>query len=256
MERLETSELFNLYNTVTLLKNFGIRYRREVISDDLRNNYRQVLKHEQKECRRLGLQLSVVHIDRILNLLDDPSLTFGELGLQAGDALSQRIFDELRLVLFLRVPPDRAPLYGEPLTGWEAVLRKFPSAKFDVEEAGKCFALNRYTASVFHAMRILEIGLASLGHHYKVPTDRANWHDIITAIEKKVRALGPNDGGNWRDEQQFGSEACTEFRHFKDAWRNHAMHVRQTFDDERAQLIYEHVRGFMAHLVSRLKERK
>jgi len=249
-------DLFSLYNSVSLLKQAGLKYGPADIPEDLRSDFRKGLRQDREKCRGLGLHYSVIHIDHILGELDRQTLTFSELGAGAGDELLRRILDELSLVVFLRVLPDRAPYYKEPLSGWEETLKKFPSAKLDVEEAGKCFALNRYTACVFHAMRILEIGLVALGSHYKVPSDRANWHEIITAIEKKVRALGPNDGAKWRDEQQFGSEACTEFRHFKDAWRNHAMHVRQTFDDERAQLIYEHVRGFMAHLASRLKERK
>ena len=254
MQEFDIAELFSLYQSVFLFEQAprGQAY----LPNEIRKLIRTRLARHRQTCERLGLRLSVKHIDRIVALLDKPDLTSAELGRDAGEQLLQRVGDELASILFLHVQPDRAHYYSEPIAGWDDVLKKFPSTRFDVEEAGKCFALNRYTASVFHAMRVLEAGLTSLGHHFKVPTDRANWHDIITAIEKKVRALGPNDGANWHDEQQFGSEACTEFRHFKDAWRNHAMHVRQTFDDERARVIYEHVRGFMAHLATRLKERR
>jgi hypothetical protein len=256
MEYLNTVDLLDLFNGVSLMKQAGLKYGPADVPGDLRSTMRKGLQQDREKCRRLGLHYSVIHIDHILDELDRRTLTFHELGTGAGDELLRRIMDELSLILFLRVLPDRAPYYREPSAGWEDVLSKFPSIRFDLEEAGKCFALNRYTACVFHGMRILEIGLTALGHHYRVSADRANWHEVITAIEKKVRALGPNDGANWRDEQQFGSEACTEFRHFKDAWRNHAMHVRQTFDDERSRVIYEHVRAFMAHLATRLKERK
>ena len=33
----------------------------------------------------------------------------------------------------------------------------FPSASPEISEAGKCFALARYSATVFHLMRVLEI---------------------------------------------------------------------------------------------------
>ena len=42
------------------------------------------------------------------------------------------------------------------------VARAFPSSKGDIDEAGKCLALDRGTACVFHLMRILEIGLQLL----------------------------------------------------------------------------------------------
>jgi hypothetical protein len=252
MDAVNPTDLFVLFNGTSLAKQAGMRYPQGDIDGSLQHTIRDSLKKDRDICQRWGLPLSVKQIDRLIEMVERGT-TFGEFGRDGGDELTGRIADELSLIVFLRVLPDRAWYYNEPLTRWEAALRKFPSIGFDVEEASKCFALNRYTACVFHAMRILEIGLTALGHHYKVSTDRANWHEIITAIEKKVRALGPNDGANWRDEQQFGSEACTEFRHFKDAWRNHAMHVRQTFDDERSRAIYEHVRAFMAHLATRLK---
>src|ERR1700687_6353897 len=39
------------------------------------------------------------------------------------------------------------------------VAKAFPRASDDILEATKCYALERYTASVFHLMRAIEIGL-------------------------------------------------------------------------------------------------
>jgi len=210
----------------------------------------------EKDCQALHFTVTLAKVKRVIDTLrEHERFSYRDLDVACHE-VSERLTDELNSRLFLAIDASDVRYYQNPLEEWQVVLKEFASTGFDIEEAGKCFALNRYTACVFHAMRILEIGLTALGHHYKLSTDRANWHEIITAIEKKVRALGPGDGVNWRDEQQFGSEACTEFRHFKDAWRNHAMHVRQTFDDERSRVIYEHVRAFMGHLATRLKERK
>jgi hypothetical protein len=45
------------------------------------------------------------------------------------------------------------------------------------------------------------------------------------------------------------SGLATQFEHFKDAWRNHAIHVHGIFYDEpKAQIVYVSVREFMREL--------
>ena len=39
---------------------------------------------------------------------------------------------------------------------------KFPSAAFDIDEAGKCLAIGRSTAAVFHLMRALETAIRAV----------------------------------------------------------------------------------------------
>jgi hypothetical protein len=41
------------------------------------------------------------------------------------------------------------------------------------------------------------------------------------------------------------SQAATTFRHFKDAWRNHVAHSRDSYDDEQARRIFDNVVAFM-----------
>ena len=42
------------------------------------------------------------------------------------------------------------------------VAQKFSSITYDVDEAGKCLALQRSTAAAFHAIRCLEAGIRAL----------------------------------------------------------------------------------------------
>ena len=59
--------------------------------------------------------------------------------------------------------PDRQAGYyeQEELFGSE-VHTNFESTRDDVKEAGNCYATGRYTACVFHCMRVLEKGLHAL----------------------------------------------------------------------------------------------
>ena len=59
-------------------------------------------------------------------------------------------------MMFLSVTNEAAALYLESNPFGESVAVAFPSASQDIQEAMKCFACERYTATVFHLMRAAE----------------------------------------------------------------------------------------------------
>ena len=75
---------------------------------------------------------------------------------------------DLEPMRFAAVEPRHVTLYEAqtPIMGLD-VDAKFPAATYDIEEAGKCLALGRSTACVFHLMRAAEasaaIALTTLG---------------------------------------------------------------------------------------------
>jgi hypothetical protein len=171
--------------------------------------------------------------------------------------ITELIHSEMEEHLFLWIPPSRISFYSQtsPLFG-ESVVANFPSALKDISEAGKCFAAGRNTACVLHLMRVLEIGLASLSKAMTVPYTESSWQGILTRLEsrwKKIEMRRRKPSG-WKRDRQFFNEAFTEFRHLKDAWRNHAMHARAQYDEERAETVLLHVKSFMQHLATRLRE--
>lgn len=104
-------------------------------------------------------------------------------------------------------------------------------------------------------MRALEKGLISLAREVSVPYETAQWHNIIESIASKVEAMKTLPHGTHKiEEQQFYSEAAKEFMYFKDAWRNHVMHSRRTYDFGQAVKVLAHVADFMAHIAQRLHE--
>lgn len=135
-----------------------------------------------------------------------------------------------------------------------AVLDNFPSAKYDMDEACKCFALGRYTASVFHQMRVMEAGLNALGTDLSLSI-APNWGRAIQDIENEIKSRSVRTHGQqWKTDEPFYSEAATHFRMVKNAWRNHTMHGKNQYDEERAGDILRSVSSFMRHLAQRLKE--
>jgi len=68
------------------------------------------------------------------------------------------------------------------------VAERFPEAIFDMAEAGKCLALDRSTASVFHLMRVTEYGLNGVSVFLKIKDPLGpNWDQIIKSIDSELK---------------------------------------------------------------------
>jgi hypothetical protein len=137
-----------------------------------------------------------------------------------------------------------------------SVNDRFPDAVYDIQEAANCKALSRPTACVFHLMRVLEVGLNALATDVGIPwPSRNDWQDVINAIEGKVKEIEKGSGTlptNWREKRQFYADSATQFTHFKDGWRNYAMHFHAIYDEAKADIIYRSVQDFMRVLATRL----
>lgn len=109
-------------------------------------------------CERVGCAMTLLAVNRAIARLESPGVSLSEVASDS-DHIYQLLIDELDSKLFLNLSVGHVPYYNNWLTGWELAIEKFPSIEFEIEEASKSMALNRYTSSVFHSMRILEVGL-------------------------------------------------------------------------------------------------
>jgi hypothetical protein len=202
----------------------------------------------------MNAKFTKMRVDSLLNDLQFKYPTFQDLK-DAFKEIDSRLVDELSVVKMFVTEKDDAKFYDDPILFGEAVDTAFPSASPEIAEAGKCFALSRYSATVFHLMRSLEVGLRCLAIPFQVDVTHKNWHSALDQIAKAVRAIDSvSNGPNWKDDQQFFSEAITHFRDLKDSWRNYCMHEPERYSEERARDIYNNVRAFMRHLAARLHE--
>lgn len=143
-----------------------------------------------------------------------------------------------------------ALLADEPQFGGD-VEDAFPSAAYDIQESARCLALERWTASVMHVMRAMEVGLLALADHYGVAPGE-NWNQTLNQIEARSREVGRKTHGP--DAEAWAAEAAAHLRFVKNAWRNHAMHPKSTYDEARAQAIFNNCRAFMGHLATKLAD--
>lgn len=84
--------------------------------------------------------------------------------------LRETFEDELQSKLVLCIPADRAKYFSNDNLFGGYVALALPRVIEDVDEAGKCFAAGRFTACVFHLMRVLEVGVQELASLLGVPT--------------------------------------------------------------------------------------
>jgi hypothetical protein len=169
--------------------------------------------------------------------------------------LINNIIIELSSPWFLMIPANQRWQYEQtqPVFG-SAVAQVFSEASADIEAAGRCFALDEWTACVFHLMRSLEHALRKMAATVGLPPDAMayeNWRSIIDQIESKIRELEKTRKSAEKVETlRLFSDAAVQFRYFKDAWRNHVSHSRVSYDQHTAPPIWLHVKLFMEQIAT------
>jgi hypothetical protein len=170
-------------------------------------------------------------------------------------ALRETMEDELRQRLMILVPNLKAEYCDKEEGFGEAVGKAFPSSVPEVKDACNCYALGLNTACVFHLMRVLEKGLRAMAESLNVLWRFEDWGRVIERMEPVIAAIDRQEKTPQKiADQQFYDEAATQFRYFKNAWRNHVMHANVRYDAETALRILEHVAAFMQQLSTRLSE--
>jgi hypothetical protein len=228
-------------------------------SSEGENAWDNPLEMLEDMCAGCGLQLSVISLQRLREDIKRSEIKNWSQFTARIPEIHSRISDELSLHLFMQIPRDRVDYFQKTDLFGEIVAQNFPSSNSDIEEAGSCYATDRNTACVFHSMRALEHGLralaASLNVSFPTPIELENWQNIIEKVESEIKAINNQPKGLQKtSDLQFYSEAAKEFRYFKDAWRNHVSHSREKYGDAEAYRVLTHVKDFMQHLATRLKE--
>lgn len=206
-----------------------------------------------------GLESSIDRLDRIVAYAECEGCHIDDLS-DLIKTLMEVLEDELTRKMVFYVPPEDAKLYAKPEEWFPETLISFPSATYDIKEACKCFALERYTACVYHSMGVLQVGLHALakdvGIVLKFPIELAEWGDILRRIEEKIGPYANLPRGDLlRDRYDNLYAGCaSHFRYLKDGWRNHVAHMREVYDKTKARTALDHVRDFMESLSTRIHE--
>ena len=157
----------------------------------------------------------------------------------------QRFADELGDIYLFAVDGNRKDLFSQlsPLFG-DTVSNVFAGMSEDISEAGKCLALKRPTACVFHLMRVMELGVQRLGAKMdtEINIKTETWYQIIIHVQKKISDIAD------KDKKARYAVVAGHLNMVRIAWRNGVMHPKATYTDEQAFEVYQAVRAFIRDL--------
>jgi hypothetical protein len=143
-------------------------------------------------CKKMSFPLTRKPVARILELSAEAAE--GKHGFQVSEYSAlltnawERLRDEAESNVFLRISQEHVRLYSEPQSGWAEVIAAFPDAIDDIEEMSKCFALERYTAAVFHSLLVIECGIVKLGKAIGVTDPKEGWDATCKTLESLLKA--------------------------------------------------------------------
>ena len=163
--------------------------------------------------------------------------------------LRARLMDDLKSEFYFQVDQRDVPLYLADALFGPRVSRKFPKATEDVAEAGKCLSLQRPTACVFHLMRVMEIGVHTLGKKLKVGinVETETWYQIMEHVDRAIRQLPAQTEAEKTRKTKLGG-ASANLTAVRIAQRNEVMHPKQTYTREEAHDVFNATRAFMDQL--------
>jgi hypothetical protein len=264
---LEIMELFKLWDhqdafgrLQNLVMSLELRVAQDEGSDSPTDDEKQkcieVLSLVEAECIRLAVDSTELISFTVFEMKKGGrSLTNNFLNTRVKD-IDFMFRTQCDKVKFFRLTKEESRMFDNSKLFGTAVADAFSSDEttYEIREAGSCLAFGRYTATVFHLMRVLEKGLKALANElavpFTIPFDYLNWQNIIEQIEATIKNLGNLKPGKYKtDTLQSYAEVAKQFRYFKDAWRNSVAHSRETYDIDQARSIFRHVQEFMEDIV-------
>jgi hypothetical protein len=207
---------------------------------------------------QLHARLALVAAQRLSDTLkSDQDFKWSDLK-RCMDDIESRIRDELEMVRLFVLSPAMATylMDGADLCG-PRITSQFPSVLFEMEEAARCLAVLRPTASVFHSMRALEVAIRALARFLSIPDpikpSERNWGNVLKDIKAGIanRYPGPvmPHSEAARVEVLYASLDA-----IRNPWRNATMHVENIYQPHEAEHILKCVNMLLLQMAETFDE--
>ncbi|HMH50637.1 MAG TPA: hypothetical protein VK548_10420 [Candidatus Acidoferrum sp.] len=227
----------------------------DALTPDDREYILKDLEFIREQCAGLPLEKVVLHVNRVVRIVKGEDCSYQQVA-EYHRSLVERFTDEFSSVYCLALSADESSLYTNPAPFGAEIIGRLPEAAADIDESTKCLAVGRYTACVYHAMRVMEIGLNAVCVELGVPIYLPSWDAKLKKVDTALEGLAQQQGTLPRKRWGFFREVNVNWRSVQTAWRNQTMHIEKTYTQERAKEIHDAVKGFMRHLVGGLKARR
>jgi hypothetical protein len=232
--------------------------------DTLDSETLRMVKEHAKDlldaCALLGVPATMLSIKRLLRDLEASSSPLYSTVSTAYREIDSRLRDELSLVSLFVLERAEANYFEPvvPLFG-NTVAERFQSLTYEIGEVGKCLALQRSTAAVFHSIRCLEAGIKAIARCLAIPdpikgVDRS-WGNVLRSIKDETDRRWPsNSAGRLSADAKFFEKSHAALHAMMNPYRNDTMHLEAKYTEDEAKHIFEVVKGFMAVVASRCDE--
>lgn len=170
-----------------------------------------------------------------------------------------QMYDELKRPVFLVLSSAEKTLFEQvnPLFGQE-VATKFPSISYEIQEAGKCLALGRSTASAFHSIRSLEAGIRAIARCLGIPDptkgSQRSWHNILGSIDTEMKKRWATSASRFVGDGKTFEELHGALVAMQDPYRNATAHLDAVYTEGEARHVMELVKGILARIATRMDE--
>lgn len=213
------------------------------------------LNHLLESCQSMRLSVSSQVLRQYIEeMQDDGELTYSRVA-QRLSHWESPFFAELSQHAFFQLPISEATYFcdsvsvGEEIQASIDTLGAFNDAAFDVKEGGRCIALDRPTAAVYHLMRAAEYGLVAVAASIGVPAEkRTSWEAMIGSIHGEIKAKVSRKEPNYKQDEKKYDDLCAWFTTIKNGWRNPASHVPISYSLNTAKGMFSATRTLFEHL--------
>jgi len=228
----------------------------EVAALDFKDSHDNILAEWEVECKELELPASLATVKRLRKLLSESTCTYREYA-QLAQEFHGRLEDEMKYRRCLALSIQEAERYDFWPTYWEEIINRFPDTMRDIEEMNKCFALCRYTASMFHSLHVAEWGAIKLGDYIGVTDPKKGWGPTSKRLSELIKGGHSNLPASLAGKFDFLEQMNREIESMVLAWRhkvdhaaNHLAIVPNTdFTPDIAEHIIGAIRVFMLRLM-------
>ncbi|WP_157973153.1 hypothetical protein [Blastomonas sp. UPD001] len=207
------------------------------------------------ELLKIGARLASLSAERFIARLEQvPCHLSVGMAVHALHDIESRFADFLSDIQLFTLSAQETPYMApaEDLLQYPEYSVVYPNASFEIEEAAKCVALGRYTAAVFHAMRMLEIGIRALAKRLAIPdptkASEKNWAIILSVIKAKIDELWPPKTRLPHTEGAAFDDLYAHLDAVRNPWRNATMHVETIYAPHEAVHIIRCTAFFMTKL--------
>jgi len=233
-------------NPTGIDREFDFSGRRNEYGTQPREQVEQAMRSIEMSLEEMGLAVSRKLLFEIRNRIGATrhlSMSGPEI-VASIDEVERRIRDELDSELFVHVSSSAASFFESASPFGQKVEAKFPTISEDVSEACMCIALERFTACVFHLMRVMELLVQTFGTAIGVSlVATKNWQNILDEANKAIKAMDAK-----QPKTKLYAEIAAHLYAVKLAWRNEVMHPKATYTGEEARRIFESVKVFAESL--------